>query len=74
MGWTQTLMASVAIGALGLVLTFPVEQVDTAPPVCYSLFGYQVPCGFTFSTALAGTLALVGGVVAAFYARGRTGR
>ena len=67
-------MASVAIGALGLVLTLRVEQVDTTPPVCYSLFGYEIPCGFTFSIALTGILALAGGVVAAFYARGRSGR
>jgi hypothetical protein len=64
-GWMAALSAA-AVGILILLLLHPAGGTDGEPPVCYSTFGYVVPCG----SGLAFGSALVGAVVvgAAVYA------
>ena len=50
-------------GFLVVLLLLPASGIDTNPPVCYSNFGYTVPCGsgLAFGAALVVGL-IVGGV------------
>ncbi len=52
-----------AIGVLVLVLLLlhPVGGVDSLPPRCWSMFGYDVPCHRGVSVAAGAALAVVVG-------------
>lgn len=56
-------VAGLGSGFLVVLLLLPVSGIDTNPPVCYSTFGYTVPCGsgLAFGAALVVGL-IVGGV------------
>lgn len=48
-------------GFMVLVLLFPASGIDPIPPVCYSVFGYTVPCDQRVAVAAgAATAAVVG--------------
>lgn len=66
-------VAGVGSGFLVLLLLLPASGIDTNPPVCYSTFGYTVPCGsgLAFGAALVVGL-IVGGVT--YRALGRRSR
>lgn len=51
--------AGLGSGFLVVLLLLPVSGIDTNPPVCYSTFGYTVPCG----SGLAFGAALVVGLI-----------
>lgn len=36
---------SLIAGIVVIVLLIPASGVDTLPPTCWSVFGYEVPCG-----------------------------
>ena len=52
-------VAGLGGGFLVVLLLLPVSGIDTNPPVCYSTFGYTVPCG----SGLAFGAALVVGLI-----------
>jgi hypothetical protein len=52
-------VAGLGSGFLVVLLLLPVSGIDTNPPVCYSTFGYTVPCG----SGLAFGAALVVGLI-----------
>jgi hypothetical protein len=54
-----------AIGVLVLVflLLHPVGGVDSLPPRCWSMFGYDVPCHRGVSVAGGGALAVIVGFI-----------
>lgn len=56
-------VAGLGSGFLVVLLLLPASGIDTNPPVCYSTFGYTVPCGsgLAFGAALVVGL-IVGGV------------
>ena len=56
-------VAGLAVGLLVLLLLYPGPGVDTLPPVCYSAFGYEVPCGWELSVGGALVAALVATVL-----------
>lgn len=60
----RTLLAALLAGFIVLVLLFPASGIDPQPPVCYSVFGYEVPCEAWVSWA-AGivTAVVVGGAL-----------
>ena len=66
-------VAGLGGGFLVVLLLLPVSGIDTNPPVCYSTFGYTVPCGsgLAFGAALVVGL-IVGGVT--YRALGRRSR
>ena len=47
------ILAAPVGGVVALALLFPFAGADTLPPVCYSVFGYSVPCGAQLSLAVA---------------------
>lgn len=57
-----TLVVPLLAGVVVLVLLFPFSGVDTLPPQCLALFGYNVPCGtgpsFAVGAATAGVVGL----------------
>jgi len=64
-------LAGLGSGLLVVLLLLPAGGNDTNPPVCYSTFGYTVPCGsgLAFGTALLVGL-IVGGVTYRALGRG----
>ncbi len=40
----RTIAVAIFAGLVVLLLLFPASGVDPQPPVCYSMFGYVVPC------------------------------
>lgn len=52
-------VASLTIGLVTFLLLFPFSGADTNPPVCYSVFGYVVPCDAEGSVAVGVGTALV---------------
>ena len=69
----MAVVAGLGSGFLVVLLLLPVRGIDTNPPVCYSTFGYTVPCGsgLAFGAALVVGL-IVGGVT--YRALGRRSR
>jgi hypothetical protein len=58
-------VAKVAVALLAglvvLVLLFPASGIEPIPPRCFSVFGYEVPCGGGLGVATgAATAAVVG--------------
>jgi len=41
----RTVAIALVAGFAVLLLLFPASGIDPLPPVCYSMFGYVVPCG-----------------------------
>ena len=68
-----TVLAAVFGAVVAFVLLIPSGGIDTAPPECYSYFGYVVPCGWGFAGvgALVAALLVVGGSVAGRHDRQR---
>jgi hypothetical protein len=64
------LVAGLGSGVLVLLVLLPVSGIDTNPPVCFSTFGYTVPCG----SGLASGAALVVCGVTASAGLGRASR
>ena len=62
---------AVVAGLIVLVLLFPASGIQPIPPVCYSVFGYVVPCGEGWALA-AGAAAAVFVGVTVWLKRGRT--
>lgn len=58
------IVVSLTIGLVAFLLLFPFSGADTNPPVCYSVFGYVVPCDARSSVAVGAGTALVLTVVA----------
>ena len=56
-------------GLVPLVLLFPASGISTAPPECYSAFGYTVPCNV--GPAIIAAVAAAGVVGLSFRAAGR---
>jgi len=69
----MAVVAGLGSGFLVILLLLPTSGIDTNPPVCYSTFGYTVPCGsgLAFGAALVVGL-IVGGVT--YRALGRRSR
>lgn len=58
---TGTIVLALLTGLIVLVLLFPGSGNAAAPPTCYSVFGYVVPCDAWVSwVAAAVTVGLVG--------------
>lgn len=58
---TRTFVLALLAGFGVLLLLFPASGIDPQPPVCYSMFGYTVPCdGRLAVVAGAASAALVG--------------
>lgn len=45
----RTAVIAVVAGLVVLVLLFPASGIEPQPPVCYSVFGYVVPCEAWFA-------------------------
>ncbi len=58
----RTMAVALVAGFAVLLLLFPASGIDPLPPVCYSLFGYVVPCdawvAWAAATATAGLVGL----------------
>lgn len=52
-------VAALTVGLLVMLLLYPGSGIDTLPPVCYSAFGYEVPCGRELSVSGALAAAVV---------------
>ncbi len=58
---TRTIVVALLAGLAVLLLLFPASGIDPQPPVCYSMFGYVVPCDAWVAWAAgAATAGLVG--------------
>lgn len=58
--WAKVAMALLA-GIVVLVLLLPASGIEPIPPVCYSVFGYTVPCDAGWALAAgAATAGVVG--------------
>jgi len=61
--WTTVAKVTVALlaGLVVLVLLFPASGIEPIPPVCFSVFGYTVPCDEGWAVAAgAATAGVVG--------------
>ncbi len=57
----RTIVVALLAGLAVLLLLFPASGIDPQPPVCYSMFGYVVPCDAWVAWAAgAATAGLVG--------------
>ena len=57
----RTIVIALLAGLAVLLLLFPASGIDPQPPVCYSMFGYVVPCDAWVAWAAAAAAAgLVG--------------
>ncbi len=66
---TRTIVIALLAGLAVVVLLFPASGIEPIPPVCFSMFGYVVPCA-AWVAWVAGAAA--GGLVGlALWAMGR---
>jgi hypothetical protein len=56
-------VAGLGSALLVVLLLLPVSGIDTNPPVCYSTFGYTVPCGVGLAFGAALVVGLIVGEV-----------
>lgn len=73
--WTTAAILAIVVlaGLVVLVLLFPASGVDTQPPACYSVFGYQVPCGDGVAVAAGAAAAAAIGLLLWIVSRWREG-
>ena len=60
---SRRLALALAAGLLVHLLLFNASKDDSDPPVCYSLIGYEVPCGNLSYAAAAVTACLAAGLL-----------
>lgn len=59
---TRTIVIALLAGLAVLLLLFPASGIEPIPPVCYSMFGYVVPCDAWVAWAAAAAVAGLAGL------------
>lgn len=59
-----TVVSAIALAVVVVLLLLPTSGVDTQPPVCWAMGGYEVTCSEAPAWGTAAMIVIVGGLVA----------